>query len=154
MHGRILLADDDPKTLGFLRLILDDAEQGLEVVGEAANGQEAVALAMRTQPDVVLLDFFMPEKSGMEAAMEIRDMLPTTHVILFTGLKERWMLEKGVDRDVFAILPKGTSVSGILDVVLKAVATPCQPVIIPEPHLATELSTEPVSNDELLRSLS
>jgi DNA-binding NarL/FixJ family response regulator len=63
---RILLADDQALVRTGFRLVLS-SEEGLQVVGEAANGREAVALARRVRPDVVVMDIRMPEMDGIEA---------------------------------------------------------------------------------------
>jgi DNA-binding NarL/FixJ family response regulator len=67
---RVLLADDQSLVRAGFRLILG-AEPGIEVVGEAADGREAVALARRLEPDVVLMDIRMPEVDGIEATRQI-----------------------------------------------------------------------------------
>jgi DNA-binding NarL/FixJ family response regulator len=67
---RILLADDQQLIRAGLRLLLD-AEDDLEVVGEAADGREAIALVRELQPDVVVMDVRMPEVDGLEATREI-----------------------------------------------------------------------------------
>ena len=66
MSLRVLIADDQELIRTGLRMILD-AQSGIEVVGEAANGREAVALALRLRPDVCLFDIRMPEVDGIEA---------------------------------------------------------------------------------------
>jgi DNA-binding NarL/FixJ family response regulator len=82
------LITDDHKVVrhglrGFLEL---DPE--LEVVGEAENGKEAVALARRLEPDVVLMDLLMPVMDGIEAAAEIRRELPEVEVLALTSVLE------------------------------------------------------------------
>ncbi|HEY7102129.1 MAG TPA: response regulator transcription factor, partial [Mycobacteriales bacterium] len=67
---RVIVADDHPVVREGLRAILD-AEPDLEVVGEAASGAEAVALAARLRPDVVLMDLRMPGTDGVTATGEI-----------------------------------------------------------------------------------
>jgi DNA-binding NarL/FixJ family response regulator len=67
---RVLLADDQALVRAGFRLILG-AEPGIEVVGEAADGREAIALARRLDPDVVLMDIRMPELDGIEATRQI-----------------------------------------------------------------------------------
>jgi DNA-binding NarL/FixJ family response regulator len=67
---RILIADDQALVRAGFKMILD-AEEGLDVVGEAADGREAVALAERVKPDVVLMDIRMPEVDGIEATRKI-----------------------------------------------------------------------------------
>jgi DNA-binding NarL/FixJ family response regulator len=70
MSVRILIADDQALVRAGFKMILD-AEEGLDVVGEAADGREAVALAERMKPDVVLMDIRMPEVDGIEATRKI-----------------------------------------------------------------------------------
>lgn len=70
MTVRVLLADDQDIVRAGLRMILD-AQPGIEVVGEAADGREAVALARRLRPDVCLFDIRMPELDGIEATRQL-----------------------------------------------------------------------------------
>jgi DNA-binding NarL/FixJ family response regulator len=67
---RVLIADDQDIVRAGLRMILD-AQPGIEVVGEAADGREAVALARTLRPDVCLLDIRMPEMDGIEATRQL-----------------------------------------------------------------------------------
>lgn len=80
---RILIADDHHVVRSGLRSVLE-AQPGFEVVGEAANGQEAVEAALKVKPDVVVLDYAMPVRNGVEATREIRSRLPRTEVLIFT----------------------------------------------------------------------
>ena len=66
-----------------LRKVLED-RPGWEVCGEAVNGREAVALAKTLRPDVVVMDFAMPELNGLEATRQIRQALPQTEVAILT----------------------------------------------------------------------
>ena len=70
MTVRVLLADDQDIVRAGLRMILD-AQPGIEVVGEASNGREAVALARQLRPDVCLFDIRMPELDGIEATRQL-----------------------------------------------------------------------------------
>ena len=69
---RVLIADDQALVRGGFRMILD-AQKDIEVVGEAANGQEAVVQARELRPDVVLMDIRMPEVDGIEATRRLSD---------------------------------------------------------------------------------
>jgi len=77
---RVLIADDDGLTLMVLRKIL--VGLGHTVVGEAADGQQAVALARQTSPDLIILDIRMPKVDGLEAARQIRKRCPAPIIIL------------------------------------------------------------------------
>jgi DNA-binding NarL/FixJ family response regulator len=80
---RVLLADDHPVVRAGLTGMLA-AEPDLTVVGEAASGDEAVALAARLRPDVVLMDLRMPAGDGVSATARIRAALPETRVLVLT----------------------------------------------------------------------
>src|SRR5678815_5449447 len=80
---RILLADDHDVVRRGLSNQLNQHD-GWEVCGEASNGREAVSLALKLRPDVVVLDLSMPELNGLEATRQIRSQLPRTEVLIFT----------------------------------------------------------------------
>lgn len=82
MPLRILLADDHAMVRDGLRAILE--RERIDVVGEAADGEEAVRLAQRLQPDVAVIDLAMPRLNGVDAATEIRKVSPKTKAILLT----------------------------------------------------------------------
>ena len=79
---RVLLVDDHDLFRTGLRTLLE--EQGVEVVAEAANGEEAVRLVQEHAPDVVLMDLEMPGKGGIEATREIAATAPLTRVVVLT----------------------------------------------------------------------
>jgi DNA-binding NarL/FixJ family response regulator len=80
---RVLLVDDQALVRGGLRLILD-AEPDLEVVGEAADGDEGVRVAHETRPDIVLMDVRMPTVDGITATAQLLGELPGTRVVMLT----------------------------------------------------------------------
>ena len=80
---RILLADDHNIMRRGLRLLLE-RQPGFEVVGEAADGRQAVERAEATKPDVVVLDIAMPNMSGIEAAQRISASLPQTAIVILS----------------------------------------------------------------------
>ncbi|GAA4858580.1 response regulator transcription factor [Saccharopolyspora cebuensis] len=82
---RVLLADDDAVIRAGVRAILS---QDIEVVGEAANGRDAVDLVRAHRPDVVLLDIRMPVLDGLAATEELRTVAPDTAVLIMTTFDE------------------------------------------------------------------
>jgi len=89
---RVLLADDHRAVREGLRALLE--REGLEVVGEVPDGRAAVALALKAQPDVVVLDVAMPLLNGVDAAREITEASPKTAAVLLTALDDaRFALE-------------------------------------------------------------
>lgn len=80
---RILLVDDHPLIRQALRNILEK-EPGLEVIGEAANGQEAIEIALESRPDVVIMDISMPVLSGIEATKRIKAECPCISILILT----------------------------------------------------------------------
>ena len=80
---RILIVDDNPHVRNALRVCLQ-MNQGHEVCGEAENGHDGMELAKRLKPDIVLLDYAMPNMNGLEAARLISASMPQCALILFT----------------------------------------------------------------------
>jgi CheY-like chemotaxis protein len=84
---RILIADDFPTILELVKNILN-AYPGFEVVGEARDGQHAVALAEALKPDVIVLNVTMPMMSGFEAARRIRNRFPDCAIVILSSHKD------------------------------------------------------------------
>src|SRR3979411_253742 len=98
---RVLIADDQALVRAGFRMILD-ADDSLEVVAEAANGEEAVALARRFHPDVVLMDVRMPVLDGLDAARRIvQDVGAECRIIMLTTFD--------IDEYVYTALRVGAS---------------------------------------------
>ena len=81
---RILLADDHPILREGLRAVLE-TQPDFEVIAEAANGQEAMRLALALQPDILLLDLEMPVLDGVETIRRLRQQQPHSRIIVFTA---------------------------------------------------------------------
>ena len=81
---RVLVVDDHAVVREGLRVFLD-LQDGIEVVGEAGDGAEAVAAAKRLEPDVILMDLVMPELDGVEAMRLLRERAASTRVIVLTS---------------------------------------------------------------------
>jgi DNA-binding NarL/FixJ family response regulator len=81
---KVLIVDDHPVFRQGLRDILS-TEEGLEVVGEAPDGEQALALAQQLTPDIVLMDINLPAMNGLLVTKRLRTMLPDVRVIMLTG---------------------------------------------------------------------
>jgi two-component system, NarL family, nitrate/nitrite response regulator NarL len=92
---RIVLADDHQMFRDALRRLLD-AEPDLVVVGEAGNGEEAVALTLQYEPDILLLDVAMPHGNGLEVLQQIAAASKTTRIIMVTGAVEESELRQAL----------------------------------------------------------
>jgi DNA-binding NarL/FixJ family response regulator len=94
---RILIADDHGLVRRGAREILHSTSRGLKVVGEAANGQEAVEKAIELKPDVVVLDIGMPEMNGIDATRRIREAVPSTRILILSMHDSDQMVERALD---------------------------------------------------------
>lgn len=90
---RILLVDDNPAVRRFLRGVLE-AQADWMVCDEAGDGAEAVERARQHHPDLVLLDFQMPVKNGLEAAREITSLAPETPILMITMYLSKQLMEE------------------------------------------------------------
>jgi len=104
---RILIADDHEVVRQGLRVSLG-VDPDLEVVGEAADGAEAVRLAHRLRPDLVLMDLLMPELDGIAATQVIRRELPETEVVALTSVLEDASVVDAVRAGAIGYLLKDT----------------------------------------------
>ncbi len=96
----LILADDHTMVRSGLRMLLE-TQSDMRIVGEAENGAEAVGLVMSLKPDVVLMDVQMPDMNGIEAAREIKKMMPETAVLALTIYED--------DQYFFEMLKAGAS---------------------------------------------
>jgi DNA-binding NarL/FixJ family response regulator len=115
---RVLVADDDEGIRQALRDLL--TEEGMEVVGEAADGAEAIDLALQAKPDVILMDLRMPVLGGAEATAKIREQLPTTQVIILSAYDDPALNKSAEEAGAYAYLVKGCSAGLVRDVLLEA----------------------------------
>jgi DNA-binding NarL/FixJ family response regulator len=109
----ILLVDDHAVVRQGLRALLE-AEGDLSVVGEAENGREAVLLARKTLPDVVLMDVAMPGMNGLEATRQIIKKVPSTRVLVLTSYGEDDNVAQLMEAGATGYLVKQTAAADLL----------------------------------------
>ncbi|WSZ86906.1 response regulator transcription factor [Streptomyces sp. NBC_00859] len=102
---RVLLADDEALIRAGIRAVIG-ADPSIEVVAEAADGHEAVELALKHRPDVALLDIRMPRVDGLRAAAELRAAVPATALVMLTTFSEDEYIVRALDSGVSGFLLK------------------------------------------------
>jgi DNA-binding NarL/FixJ family response regulator len=112
---KVLIADDNERARDGLRALLA-MRQEIEVVGEAANGREAVQKAMELQPNVVLMDAQMPQMDGLEATRQIKARWPEVRVVVVTMYASHRAQAQAAGADGF--LRKGDPVEELLSAIL------------------------------------
>lgn len=116
---RVVIAEDE----ALIRLDLKEmlAEEGFDVVGEAADGEQAVSMARELKPDLVIMDVKMPNKDGIDAAAEIvqEQIAP---VVMLTAFSQRDLVERARDAGAMAYLVKPFSQTDLMPAIELAVA--------------------------------
>ncbi len=118
--ARLVLVDDDQALRLALHELLEEA--GYDVVGEAGNGAEGLAVIADVRPDVVLLDLRMPGVGGVEVARELRQRSPDVRVIMFSAYADLGLQSLLADLGVSAYLIKGCPYRRIVAAIAAALA--------------------------------
>ena len=132
---RLLVVDDHDMLREALVELLDQA--GFDVVGQAADGADAVALAKQLEPDVVLMDLRMPVLGGLDATRLIKDACPATQVVLLTAFESPALAQQAEQAGCFAYLVKGGP-PGTLRLVLHQAAAAGRALLPPAGSPAVE----------------
>lgn len=113
---RLLIVDDQPLIRRGLSMMLA-TEPGIEIVGQAADGLEAIEQALATHPDVVVMDLQMPRASGVVATREITAKLPATQVVVLTTYDDDELVFEAIRAGAQAYLLKDASEDEVLETV-------------------------------------
>ena len=111
---RIVLADDHQLFREAVRVLLDD-EPDFEVVGEAGSGEEAVALTLRHEPDILLLDVAMPDRNGLTVLEQIAAASKATRIILVTGAIDEGELLRALQLGARGVVLKEAGATELLN---------------------------------------
>src|SRR5437762_14124273 len=109
----VLLADDHTVVRQGLRALLE-AEDDLTVVGEAENGRQAVQMARRLHPDVVLMDVAMPSLNGIEAARQVNRESPESKVLVLSCYRDDEYVQRLTDAGAVGYLVKQTAAQDVV----------------------------------------
>ena len=137
MPIRIVIADDHSVVRQGLRMFLS-LDPDLEVVGEATNGEEAIARVRELSPDVVLMDMLMPVMDGIAATTEIRSKMPDTEVIALTSVLEDAAVVGAIKAGAIGYLLKDTQ----SDELRRAIKAASQGQVQLSPQAAARLMRE------------
>jgi DNA-binding NarL/FixJ family response regulator len=124
----VLICDDDAPMRAMLRATVA-LRPALRVVGEAADGAEAIVEAKRLQPNVILLDLAMPEKTGLDAVVELGQVAPAAKIIVLSGFSVASIGEEAIALGAVLYLQKGASPDAINDAIEEAAALTTQVVL-------------------------
>ena len=117
---RVLLADDHEMTRRGLRAVIETMP-GWTICGEAENGREAVEMAAKLRPEIVVMDVTMPELNGLDATRQIRKACDGTEVLIFTGHEEEELVHRVFEAGARSYILK-TDGKALLEAALRALA--------------------------------
>ena len=110
---RVLLVDDDARVRTTLKALLK--RSGIDVVGEAADGADGVAQAWMLKPDVIVMDYNMPDMNGIEATEALSETLPKTVVLFYSGHNQELLKTDAKLAGAYDFIAKGSSAAEIAD---------------------------------------
>jgi DNA-binding NarL/FixJ family response regulator len=118
----VLICDDNDMIRLLLGMIVGTS-RALQVVGEAGDGNEAIAEATRLQPDVITLDVAMPNLSGLDALPQLRHAAPHARLVVFSGFASAHLADEVIALGAACYLEKGASKDTILATIEQAAGT-------------------------------
>ncbi|MFC6883943.1 MULTISPECIES: response regulator transcription factor [Actinomadura] len=118
---RVLLAEDQGMMRGALALLLG-LEEDVEVVAQVGEGTEALETALRTRPDVAVLDIEMPGRSGLDVAADLREQLPSCKVLIVTTFGRPGYLRRAMEAGASGFLVKDGPIEDLVEAIRRVLA--------------------------------
>lgn len=115
MKRKILVVDDSYYMRTMLKNLLADA--GHDIIGEAANGEEALSLAKTLSPDMVTLDVILPDTTGLEVLKEIKKEMPNLKVVIVSAVGQELVVNEAIQNGAIAYIVKPFNEEKVLEVV-------------------------------------
>ena len=115
MNKRILIVDDSFYMRTMLKNMLTDA--GYEVVGEAANGAQAVEMAATTNPDLITLDVILPDNTGLDVLKSLRKTQPNAKVVMCSAVGQEVIVTEAIENGALAYIVKPFAEEKVLEIV-------------------------------------
>ena len=115
MNKRILIVDDSFYMRTMLKNMLTDA--GYDVVGEAANGQQALEMAVATTPDLITLDVILPDNTGLDVLKGIRQQQPDAKVVMCSAVGQETIVNEAIENGALDYIVKPFSEERVLEIV-------------------------------------
>ncbi|ADL53512.1 response regulator [Clostridium cellulovorans] len=116
---KLLLVDDEEEVRQGIVKKIEWEKYGFELVGEAENGREALEIAEKVMPDVVITDIKMPFMDGIKLSQELRKSIPTTKIVILTGFDEFEYAQKAINLRVIEYALKPISSDELIDILLR-----------------------------------
>ena len=111
---RVIVADDHPIFRGGLKQIIEE-EEGIEIIGEAGDGQKALEMIIEKNPDIAILDIDMPKKTGFEVLKELKKSDNSVKIIFLTMYKEENMFNEAMDLGIRGYVLKESAADDICE---------------------------------------
>ena len=144
---RLFLVDDHEVVRSGLRMLLEN-EEDVEIVGEAGTAEEALRLISKLSPDVVLMDIGLPDRSGIDAAREIKEITPETAIVALTIHEDEEYFFKMIEAGASGYVPKRAAPNELLT----AIRTAATGEVYLYPSLAKLLVKDYFSQDQQART--
>jgi two-component system, NarL family, response regulator LiaR len=145
---KVMVVDDHTVVRSGLTAFLSVYDE-FDLIGEAANGKEAVEKAMRLKPDVILMDMMMPEMDGAEATRLIKSAIPETQIIILTSFKDEKLVQDALKAGAIGYILKNASADELAKAIIHA--RQGKPTLSPEATqvLVSAAGARPNHQDEL-----